>query len=167
MNPTTSPLLLSLKPHYADMVFGGLKKAELRRRIASYIENRDVFVYVSSPRCEVKGGFRVGHVWKGTPDYVWEFVANLASMKKQEFDTYFCGCKVAFALEIKEVWQYDHPVHVSRLQSRLDQFVVPQSWRYLKQDEYEFLDELASGTRRFANTIEEDNGHAASSGNRH
>ena len=60
----TEPLLLSLKPCYADLVFQGLKKAELRRRIPC-VENRDVFIYVSSPvRC-LRGGFRVEHVWSG------------------------------------------------------------------------------------------------------
>ena len=38
------PLIISLKPCYADMVFKGLKKVEFRRRIASQISNRDVFI---------------------------------------------------------------------------------------------------------------------------
>ena len=104
MNGTTTPLLLSLKPCYADLVFHGLKTAELRRRIASYIENRNVFIYVSSPKREMRGGFRVGQVWTGTPDYVWQYVSNLASVKKHEYDKYFSGCTVAFALEITGVW---------------------------------------------------------------
>ena len=63
----TRPLLLSLKPRYADLVFRGLKTAELRRRIP-YVENRDVFVYVSSPVRRLRGGFHVEHVWSGTPE---------------------------------------------------------------------------------------------------
>lgn len=139
MTETTTPLLLSLKPCYADMVFDGLKKAELRRRIASYIEDRDVFVYVSSPRREMRGGFRVGQVWTGAPDYVWQFVANLARVKKREFDSYFSGCEVAFALEITKVWEYEQPVRLEFLRQRLGEFVVPQSWRYLRDEEREVL----------------------------
>ena len=65
MNTTKQPLLLSLKPLYADLVFKGLNTAELRRRIASHIENRDAFVYVSSPIMELRGGFqsRRGLAW--------------------------------------------------------------------------------------------------------
>ena len=37
MNVAMRPLLLSLKPRYADLVFEGLKTAELRRRIASHM----------------------------------------------------------------------------------------------------------------------------------
>ena len=139
MTEPTAPLLLSIKPCYADMVFHGLKKAELRRRIASYIENRDVFVYVSSPKREVRGGFRVGQVWMGAPDYVWQFVSNLAKIEKREFDNYFSGSKVAFALEITEVWEYEQPVRLDFLRQQLGEFVAPQSWRYLRQEEREVL----------------------------
>ena len=66
MSIALRPLIISLKPCYADMVFEGLKTVELRRRIASQISNRDVFIYVSSPVRELRGGFRVGQVSHST-----------------------------------------------------------------------------------------------------
>ena len=42
------PLLLSLKPRFAELVFMGEKTVELRRRIASTMTGREVFIYVSS-----------------------------------------------------------------------------------------------------------------------
>ena len=143
MVASADPLLLSLKPCYADMVFDGIKTVELRRRMALYIENRRVFIYVSSPRRELRGGFRVGKVWKGTPDYVWQLVSSAASVGRQEYDAYFCGSEVAFALEITNVWQYNEPVQLGCLRRQLGEFVVPQSWRYLKSEEYNVLRELA------------------------
>ena len=59
MNTPTQPLLLSLKLRYANLIFAGRKKAELRRRIASDIEGRDAFIYVSSPVKQLRGGFRI------------------------------------------------------------------------------------------------------------
>lgn len=153
MSASTKPLLLSLKPSYADMVFDGLKRAELRRRMASYIENRDVFVYVSSPRREIRGGFRVGQVWTGSPAQVWQFVESIASMGKREFDAYFSGSKVAFALEITNVWQYNNAVKLVFLRRRFSSFVVPQSWRYLSSEEYEFLAQLAPQSAQVAKAL--------------
>ena len=153
MNNTTAPLLLSLKPCYADMVFNGFKRAELRRRIASGIENRNVFVYASSPRQELLGGFRVGQVWKGPPDYIWQFVSKLVSMEKYEFDAYFVGCKIASALEITNTWEYDVPVPLEFLVRKFQQFVVPQSWRYLRCEEHEFLAEVASRAVHLSKTL--------------
>ena len=135
MNETT-PLLLSLKPHYADLVFEGLKQAELRRRITPFMENRDVYIYVSSPVQCLRGGFRVGYVWRGSPDEIWNEVSELASIDKQDFDAYYAGRTIAYALKITDVWEYVYSVELSILRKRFPRFVAPQSWRYVRPEEY-------------------------------
>jgi predicted transcriptional regulator len=147
MNTTKQPLLLSLKPVYADLVFKGLKTAELRRRIASHIENRDVFVYVSSPIMELRGGFRAGEVWHGEPEDVWNMVSKLARVEKQDFDTYFEGQTVAYAFEITEVWESRKPVPLNKLRKQFPNFVVPQSWRYVREEEHQFFLEMKRQTK--------------------
>ena len=136
MNTTTEPLLFSLKPHYAELVFKKLKEAELRRRITSCMENRDVFIYVTSPVRQLRGGFRVGQVWSGPPQEVWRHVSKLAGIHKRDFDAYYAGRTVAYALEITDVWEYKNPASLNTLEDRLPDFVVPQSWRYVRPEEY-------------------------------
>ena len=128
-------LLISLKPRYADLVFEGLKKAELRRNLASQLENREVYIYVSSPVCALRGGFRVGRIWCGSPEKIWSIVSDLASVEKQEFDAYYAGKAIAYALEITSVWEYEEPVGLSELRNWFPNFVVPQSWRYIRPEE--------------------------------
>ena len=135
MNKTSQPLLLSLKPDYADLVFDGLKEAELRRRISSCMENRDVFIYVTSPVRQLRGGFRVGRVWTGPPKEVWGIVSNLAKVTRKDFDAYFEGQAMAYALEITEVWEYQNPVPLHVLRNRFSNFIVPQSWRHVRPSE--------------------------------
>ena len=137
MTTALRPLIISLKPCYADLVFEGFKKVELRRRIAAQLSDRDVFIYVSSPVRELRGGFRVGQVWVGSPDAVWQKVSELATLDRQEFDAYFQGQTVAYALEVTNVWEYESPVGLSWLRDRFEDFVVPQSWRYAKTEECE------------------------------
>lgn len=136
MDTTTDPLLFSLKPYYADLVFKRLKEAELRRRITACMENRDVFIYVTSPVRQLRGGFRVGHIWSGTPKEVWKQVSELAGIRKRDFDAYYAGRTVAYALEITDVWEYKNPISLNTLGNRLTDFVVPQSWRYVRPEEY-------------------------------
>ena len=136
INATAKPLLFSLKPRYANLVFEGLKEAEFRKRISSCMENRDVFVYVTSPVRQLRGGFRVGHVWSGTPEEVWKRVSGLAGVCKSDFDAYYAGRTVAHALEIKDVWEYKNPANLNALGNRLPDFIVPQSWRYVRPEEY-------------------------------
>ena len=136
MTTALRPLIISLKPCYADLVFEGLKTVELRRRIASQISDRDVFIYVSSPARELRGGFRVGQVWEGSPEVVWNIVSELATLDRREFDSYFQGHSVAYALEVTNVWEYLYPMGLDRLRDRFGDFVVPQSWRYAKTEEH-------------------------------
>lgn len=124
------PLILSLKPTYADLVFSGLKKAELRRRLSSQIANRDVFIYVSSPVKQLRGGFRVGRVWTGSPKDVWKMVSNVAGVSRSVFDDYYEGTKIAHALEIIDVWEYTKPRSLDSLRESFGGFVVPQSYRF-------------------------------------
>ncbi|RKU11453.1 hypothetical protein C6502_08780 [Candidatus Poribacteria bacterium] len=142
----TKPLLLSLKPCYADLVFEGLKKAELRRRIAPHITDRDVFIYVSSPIMAIHGGFQVGKVWHGTPEEVWRMVSRLVGVNKPDFDTYFEGQTVAYALEIKEVWECSQPISLGTLRNKFSNFAVPQSWRYVRTDEHQFFRKMKPQT---------------------
>lgn len=142
MDKDSRPLLLSLKPRFADLVFQGLKTAELRRRIARFAVNRDVFVYVSSPARELRGGFRVEHVWKGSPKSVWEQVSDLAHVEKGDFDAYYGERRIAYALKIADVWLYQTPVSLETLRTELKNFVAPQSWRYVRLEEYRWLNQM-------------------------
>ncbi len=143
MENDNRPLLLSLKPRFADLVFSGLKTAELRRRIARCAVNRDVFVYVSSPVRELRGGFRVEHVWEGSPESVWEQVSDLARVGKGDFDAYYGKRRIAYALKITDVWLCQTPASLENLRTELEDFVVPQSWRYVKSEEHCWLGEMS------------------------
>lgn len=150
------PLLLSLKPHYADKIFDRLKTVELRRRIASHIKDRDVFVYVSSPVMELRGGFRIGDFWRGTPEEIWDTVSELAQINKQDFDAYFKGRVIAYAFEIKEVWEFPKSLNLNALRNQFPNFVVPQSWRYVRDNEREFFQKMKAQTKEFLEQHRED-----------
>ena len=122
MNTATAPLLFSLKPCYADLVFERLKEAELRKRITSYMEDRDVFIYVSSPVRQLRGGFRVGQVWSGSPKEVWNKVSEFAGIDKRDFDAYYAGRNIAYALEITDVWEYKNPIDLERTKEPILEF---------------------------------------------
>ena len=144
MTAAVRPVLLSLKPYYADLVFQGLKMVEFRRRIASHIEGREAFIYVSRPIMALSGGFRIGKIWSGTPEEVWHMVAERTRVDKQDFDTYFEGQTITYALEIKEVWECPKPVSLGTLRGKFLNFVAPQSWRYVRSDEYQFYRKIRS-----------------------
>ena len=67
---------------------------------------------------------------------------GLARVEKREFDAYYAGRSVAYAMRISKVWEYDEPVHLEVLRKQLTDFVVPQSWRYVKPNESRYLQTL-------------------------
>ena len=137
MNVSESPILISLKPHYADLIFKGLKRAELRRRDLTRMEGRDVFIYVTSPVMKLQGGFHVGKVLTGTPEEIWDEVSEDAHVDKPDFDAYYSGRELACALKITDVWEYENARGLDKLREQFKDFVVPQSWRYAKPEEHE------------------------------
>ena len=133
------PLLFSLKPRFADLVFMGKKTVELRRRIASVMKGREVFIYVTSPVCMIRGGFRVAEVWSSDPEIVWGEVASRTGVAKTEYDAYYAGCDIAHALALSDVWAHEAPVEIESVRRALPGFRPPQSWRYAKGRELEWL----------------------------
>ena len=133
------PLLLSLKPRFAELVFVGEKTVELRRRIASTMIGREVFIYVSSPVRMIRGGFRVAEVWSSDPESVWSEVASRAGVAKAEYDAYYEGCGIAHALALSDVWAHEAPVEIEGVRRALPGFRPPQSWRYARGRELEWL----------------------------
>ena len=106
------------------------------------MKNRDVYVYVSSPAMELKGGFRVGEIWADSPQNIWNLVANMAGVDRETFDEYYEGTKMAYALEIKEVWEYEKGLSLETLRQKFEGFVVPQSYRYLTTQELKCIPRL-------------------------
>ena len=134
---THRSLLFSIRPRYANPIFDRVKTVELRKRVGADVQNRSVFVYVTRPIGALVGGFRVGFVWSGSPSEVWDRVSHMAKVSKQEYETYYADQEVAYALTIEEVWQYRNPIGLDILRKDIPRFVVPQSWRYVREDEFQ------------------------------
>ena len=103
------------------------------------MKDSQVFVYVTSPVMQIRGGFRIDRVLTGSPRQIWPSVAHWSGIERGEYDAYYQGCTVAYALRVVEVWEYVEPLDLRTLQQSFDEFVVPQSWRYVKPREYERL----------------------------
>ena len=73
---------------------------------------------------------------RGSPEEVWNEVSELAGVDKRGFDTYYEGREIAYALQVTDVWEYENPVDLNKLRNRFSNFSVPQSWRYVKPEEY-------------------------------
>jgi predicted transcriptional regulator len=124
-------LLLSLRPEFAEKVFAGTKKVELRR-IRPRIQIQDwVLVYVSTPVQAVVGAFQVAEVVENSPAALWKKVREHAGITRRQFDDYYLGAPKGYGIFLSAVKVLPEPVKLSHLRMVLPDFHPPQCYRYL------------------------------------
>lgn len=124
-------LLLSLRPEFADKVFDGTKKVELRRIRPRVAIQGLVLVYVSTPVRAIVGAFRVREVIEGSPSMLWKDVRHHAGVTRRQFDEYYIGAAKAYGIFLNSVTRFREPVDLSHLRALWPDFHPPQSYRYL------------------------------------
>ncbi len=138
MNRNT--ILLSIKPYYAEKIFHGEKTIELRRKLPRNINKGDlVLVYASSPKKMLFGAFTVKKIIQAKPNNLWHKVSKKACIDKKDYDNYFTGSTLAYAIYIDDYWYLEEPISIQELKSTFDSFNIPQSFRYINQDEMSML----------------------------
>jgi len=134
---TNKVLLLSIRPMYAEKIFQGLKKVELRR-VRPKIQHGDyILVYVTSPIKALEGVLRVDYVIEDRPHELWPHVKKFAGVTRDEFDAYYDGANKGFGIFLKEAKRINNPISLDRLRKLFEGFHPPQSYRYLHPAEIE------------------------------
>jgi len=137
-------LLLSIKPCFAEKIFHGNKRVELRK-VRPRVQSGDtVFVYVSSPTKALVGSFRVTRVVEATPKSLWRKVGSRSGITRKEFDGYYDGTPIAYGIEFDSPIEFPRPVPLAVLKDRLHRFSPPQCYQYLRNDESERMLALAN-----------------------
>lgn len=118
----SAPLLMSIRPRFAEAILEGEKTFELRRKPPGLEPGARIVIYASAPTCHVVGWFEVARVIIDSPHALWPRVRDRAGVSRAEFRRYFAGSKVAHAIEIRTAERVA-PVALP--------IRPPQSWQYL------------------------------------
>lgn len=132
---TNQALLLSIRPHFVDLIFSGTKTVELWR-VKPRVKAGDlVVVYASGATKGMVGAFEVAGVIAAAPNSIWQKFNGGSGLTKREFDTYFAGASVGYAIRIGKRWKIQEPVPLKTLRKRRTGFRPPQSYHSWKLDE--------------------------------
>ena len=124
-------LLVSIRPRFVDQIFAGTKTVELRR-VRPRVEAADlVIVYASGHEKALVGAFQVAAVIEAIPADIWTRFGPATGLSKTEFDTYFAGVTIGYAIKVSHAWRLLTPVRLETLRSRHGGFHPPQGYRYL------------------------------------
>ena len=135
MKHSQKMLLISIKPKFAEKIFSGVKKVELRRVRPKLLPGDVVAVYVSSPIKQLQGSFIVEKIIEKPVNELWGDVQFDAGITREEFDQYFLGADHGFGIYIDKYFSICSPVGLDELKKQISGFTPPQSYRYLSQTE--------------------------------
>ena len=141
----TNPVLLALKPRFADCIFSGEKTVELRRGNANFQPGQRVLIYASSPTMAIQGEFVVVDVHHEQPGQLWPSVQDKACVSADEFIAYYTGAKAASAIVVGQPRRWPRPVPLAELRETIARFAAPQSYRYLSHEQAADLWQAAHG----------------------
>lgn len=128
------PLMLSLKPRWAEAILGGDKKVELRRLRPNVSGGDLLIIYASLPRGAVIGSATVMRVVSGKPTALWRTVGDISGLSHREFMNYFAGAQIGFGILLARPCKHSRPITLSKLRRASPNFAPPQAYRYLRPD---------------------------------
>lgn len=136
--PLPTPVLLSVRPAFSVQILNGTKTVEFRRRASTRLEGRPAVLYETGPTFAIVGITSVHRVVVGTPQSLWSTYQAVGGIQAPAFHQYFKGVEKGFALELGPVTPLA-PIELKTLRELLPGFVVPQSYRFLLEQEWACL----------------------------
>lgn len=130
---------MSIYKKYADMIFTGEKKWELRKSVPRDLKPGDiVYIYVPRPVGAYVGSFRVGSIIKDNPENLWERVGSETGLTKEEFMNYFLGYKLGIAIEVREPELFERRLELEIIRKYLPEgvshYITPQNIMRLRDN---------------------------------
>lgn len=129
------PALLSVRPRFAEALLDGTKTVEIRRRRAHLADGTLCLLYVSAPVCALVGAIRVSGTDTDTPNALWSRWGDSAGLTRREFDAYLDGSTLPCAILVEAALPLPYAISLNELRRRQNDFVTPQSYRFLRAGE--------------------------------
>lgn len=125
--------LISIRPCHVDKILSGEKRLEFRRKWAA--EPVDMLViYSTSPTKRLVATANIVKVTEASPTALWELAkAKKGGVSRQLIYDYFSGVAYGYAIEISNVREFAVPIDPQKV---FQNFIAPQSFRYLEVGEY-------------------------------
>jgi predicted transcriptional regulator len=131
--------LLSVRPRFAEAILNGTKTVEIRRRRADLAEGSLCLLYASSPARALVGAIRVRQVDTDSRDALWNKWGDASGLTRHDFDAYLSGSTLPCAIVVDAAVRLPRAIALPELRSRQTNFVTPQSYRFLRAEEFASL----------------------------
>ena len=133
--------LLSIKPQFAEQIYKGVKKYELRRKVGNLKPYSDIIIYESAPVKAVTGVIKIGNIRVLPSGKVKALVlaGELEGCGKEDLK-YVVGKKPILVIEIIEYRKLRRKLGLEELKAIIDGFKPPLS--YIRIDDKKKYEKL-------------------------
>lgn len=129
--------IFSIRPEYAEAIFSGRKKFELRRgKGKDLIKGGLAIVYVSGRVKAILGEFTIGRIIRGPPEKIWRYVRkkNEKGISPESWK-FIAGAKTAIAIEVLSPKLYEKPVSLREIREVLPTWTPPMGYSKINKNE--------------------------------
>lgn len=137
------PLVLSLRPRFAESILNGTKTVELRRTRLSAPEGTCLILYASAPVMAVLGTAILAGRDTDTPEKIWRRHRRAVGLSRAEYEEYLAGARLATAVTVVSPQRLAMAYTLSALRNQAP-FQPPQSFRFLSEEDPAQLHDMAA-----------------------
>lgn len=119
--------LLSVKPHFADLLLSGRKTVELRRPKLAIEPGDELFLYATRPLSQIVGVVVCHDVVYAPARMLWRSYKDWIGVSRKEFNAYFNGASSGTALLVNDAQRLSVPWALSKIREVFPGFHPPQS----------------------------------------
>jgi len=121
-------VLLSIRPEHANAIEEGRKLVEFRRKFSHRAKAATALIYATAPAKEFRLSASIADVVEGTPSGLWEQFSGVAGCTKEDFDAYFEGSQLGYALPLSNIRKLPFAISSTSPSLRTLNFRPPQSY---------------------------------------
>lgn len=123
-------VVISIKPEFANLIFEGLKKIELRKSSPSVSTDDLVIVYSTSPEMAIIGICKVNKVIKATPNEIWSKYHEILGIDKTRFFQYYHDTNTAVGIFLDNTRRLKYKIPLNQIKAIFPFFSPPQTFKY-------------------------------------
>ena len=124
-------ILMSIKPHYADLIYTERKRFEYRKRAPKLVD-LPILLYETAPVQKVTGIITDWSILQASPESVWTCSKTHGGLTADRFFGYYEGCDRAVAIRIHSVVPFRDSLELGVLNPELKR--PPQSFCYVRSE---------------------------------
>ncbi len=134
-NDSRCDIVISVKPEFANRMFTGQKRVEIRRKFSHKWQKSKALIYASSPQRHFVGEALIGDVFLAEPVKIWENFRSEIDCGWDDYSAYCHGAEKVYAITFAEVKKFKHSISERQVEHLIQRELnPPQSYCRVKDD---------------------------------